>query len=142
MFDIGRAASLHDRFRLGYFSLPSITHREPSSGGGGCSGGLAAGPPSGDDRTRHEFPRPLPLAGATRQKPIRDLQARLDEAVGAAYGLGKTPTDDEILGYLLTLNQQVAAREARGEAVIPPGLPPGIAAPKTFVTTDCVRFLG
>ncbi|MCY7350235.1 MAG: N-6 DNA methylase [Cytophagaceae bacterium] len=72
---------------------------------------------------------------------LRDLHARLDEAVSITYGFGKNPSDDEILRGLLALNQQVATREVQGDAVTPPGLPIGMAAPETFVTTDCVRFL-
>lgn len=75
------------------------------------------------------------------KNPIRDLHTRLDEAVSAAYGFGKTPSDDAILAQLLALNHAVADRQRRGEAVTPPGLPTGIPSPETFVTDDCIRFL-
>jgi len=52
------------------------------------------------------------------KNPLRDAH---DAAVRAAYGM--KPNDDP-LAFLLALNQQVAAREAAGEAVVAPGLPP------------------
>lgn len=69
---------------------------------------------------------------------MRDAQERLDAAVRAAYGM---PTGADILGFLLTLNGQLAAAEARGEMIVGPGLPLGLN-PADFTTADAVRPLG
>jgi len=37
------------------------------------------------------------------------------------------------------LNREVASREAAGEPVVGPELPPGAGRARLFVTTDCVR---
>lgn len=52
------------------------------------------------------------------QNPLRDLHARLDAAVRAAYGFS---TEDEEVAALLALNQLVSEREAEGEGVNAPG---------------------
>ncbi len=36
------------------------------------------------------------------------------------------------------MNHAVAQREAKGEPVTAPGLPPGITDPAPFITEDCV----
>ncbi|MHA0036028.1 hypothetical protein ACXXDK_14545 [Deinococcus sp. PESE-38] len=72
------------------------------------------------------------------KNPLRDAQERLDVAVRAAYGM---PAGADILGFLLTLNEQLAAAEARGETIVGPGLPAGMSAAE-FVTADAVRPLG
>ncbi len=77
--------------------------------------------------------RTLELPG---KNPLRDAQDALDAAVRAAYGM--KPKDDP-LAFLLALNQDVAAREAAGESVVAPGLPPCVTDPASFVTEDCVR---
>ena len=68
--------------------------------------------------------------------PLRDAQARLDEAVRAAYGM---PEGADILAFLLTLNQACAAREACGERITPPGLPLPAEEHAAFITEDCIR---
>jgi SAM-dependent methyltransferase len=65
--------------------------------------------------------------------PLRAAHARLDAAARAAYGFAPGA---EPLGALLALNHAVAAREAAGEAVVGPGLPPAVADPAPFVTDD------
>lgn len=75
----------------------------------------------------------LELPGHNR---LRDAHAALDAAVRAAYGM--TP-DEDILAFLLALNLDCAAREARGEAITPPGLPAWVPEPQSFVSRDCVR---
>ena len=55
----------------------------------------------------------------------------------AAYGM--KPKDDP-LAFLLALNQAVAAREAAGEPVVAPGLPPCVTDAADFVTTDCIAM--
>ena len=54
----------------------------------------------------------------------------------AAYGM---KAKDDPLAFLLALNQEVAAREAAGESVVAPGLPPCVTDAAAFVTEDCVR---
>ncbi len=68
--------------------------------------------------------------------PLRDAQARLDEAVCAAYGMA---ADADPLAFLLALNQACAAREAAGEAITPPGLPLPAEEHAAFITDDCIR---
>lgn len=78
--------------------------------------------------------RTLELPG---QNPLRDAHEQLDAAVRAAYGM-KAGADP--LAFLLALNQQVAAREAKGEPVTAPGLPPCVRDAAEFVTDDCIRL--
>lgn len=62
-----------------------------------------------------------------------------------AYGFPVKPDDtDGILQSLLSLNFEVAAKEERGEAVQPPGVPAYISEEEkgTLVTGDCVRWGG
>ncbi len=68
--------------------------------------------------------------------PLKDAQSQLDEAVRLAYGMGKR---DETLKFLLELNQSLAAKEANGEAIAGPGLPPSVKDPARFITGDCIR---
>ena len=77
--------------------------------------------------------RTLDLPG---KDPLRDAQDKLDAAVSTAYGM-KAKADP--LAFLLALNQEVAAREAAGEGVVAPGLPPCVENVGSFITEDCVR---
>jgi hypothetical protein len=47
---------------------------------------------------------------------------------------------DDILAFLLALNQKLVAEEANGHQITGPGLPPGIAHPEQFITSDCLRI--
>jgi hypothetical protein len=69
--------------------------------------------------------------------PVSQVQDKLDAAVFAAYGLKK---NDDILAFLLALNLELAAKEANGEAIIGPGLPPNINNPAEFITADCIKM--
>ena len=80
-----------------------------------------------------ELYRTLDEPGAN---PLREAHARLDAAVRAAYGFAPTA---EPLGALLALNHAVAAREAAGEGVVGPGLPPAVTDPAPFITADCIE---
>jgi len=80
--------------------------------------------------------RTLDLPG---KNPLRDAHDRLDAAVRAAYGM--EPGADP-LAFLLALNKEVAAREAAGQPVVAPGLPPCVTDSAPFVTDDCVRMPG
>ncbi len=67
---------------------------------------------------------------------LRDAHAALDVAIRAAYGM--KPAED-ILAFLLKLNLGLADKEAKGEAITPPGLPAIVKEPLSFVSRDCVR---
>ena len=54
----------------------------------------------------------------------------------AAYGM---KADADPLAFLLALNLDLAAREARQEAIVGPGLPPIVTDPAALITTDCVQ---
>lgn len=73
----------------------------------------------------------------TPTNPVSEVQDRLDAAVFAAYGLKK---NDDILVFLLTLNLELAEKEANGEEIVGPGLPPFIANPTEFITEDCIQM--
>lgn len=84
------------------------------------------------DLSFRELYRTLDLPGAS---PLKDAHAKLDEAVRAAYGMKKS---DDVLSFLLDLNQTVANKEDAGEPVVGPGLPPGVKEPSKLVTDDCI----
>lgn len=77
------------------------------------------------------------IAEMPGKNPLNDAQAALDKAVAAAYGM--SPKADP-LEFLLALNQSCAEREARGEAIVGPGLPPFVTDPAPFITADCVTM--
>ena len=77
------------------------------------------------------------IAEMPGKNPLNDAQAALDKAVAAAYGM--SPKADP-LEFLLTLNQSCAEREARGEPIVGPGLPPFVTDPAPFITADCVTM--
>ena len=77
------------------------------------------------------------IAEMPGKNALNDAQAALDKAVAAAYGM--SPKADP-LEFLLTLNQSCAEREARGEAIVGPGLPPVVTDPAPFITADCVTM--
>src|SRR5262249_25872201 len=53
--------------------------------------------------------------------PLAEAHRALDDAVRAAYGMRR---EADPLAFLLALNHEVTAREARGERVVGPGAPP------------------
>ena len=71
------------------------------------------------------------------QNPLRDAQEALDKAVREAYGM--KPNDD-MLGFLLKLNQKLAAKEAQGEEITAPGLPPSVRDSGKYITNDCIAL--
>jgi hypothetical protein len=79
-----------------------------------------------------ELYKTLETPGANK---LRDAQAALDTAVRAAYGMNP---DEDILAFLLKLNLELAAKEANGEKITPPGLPSIVDKPAEFITKDCV----
>ena len=89
-----------------------------------------------NDWSLRDLYRTLETPGANR---LRDAHAALDTAVRAAYGM--TPAED-ILSFLLKLNLELAAKEAKSEPITPPGLPAFVPEPQSFVSNDCVRAPG
>jgi SAM-dependent methyltransferase len=77
--------------------------------------------------------RTLDLPG---KNPLRDAHAELDAAVRLAYGM-KAKADP--LAFLLDLNHAVAQREADGQPITAPGLPPNVPNQEEFTTADCVQ---
>jgi hypothetical protein len=45
---------------------------------------------------------------------------------------------EDTLAFLLTLNQELTAREARGAPIAGPGLPACVKDPAELVSEDCV----
>ena len=86
------------------------------------------------DLSFRDLYRTLELPGAS---PLKDAHAKLDETVREAYGMGKS---DDILAFLLDLNQSVANREDAGDTVIGPGLPPIVKDKSEFVTDDRIKM--
>ena len=78
--------------------------------------------------------RSLAVAG---KNALKDAHLKLDEAVRQAYGF---PAGEDMLESLLALNMLLAAREADGETVVGPGLPPSAGDPSMFMSDDCVRI--
>jgi len=77
--------------------------------------------------------RTLRLPG---KNPLKDAHAELDRAVMAAYGFS---AKEDLLAQLLALNLEVAQREAEGQPVTAPGIPPGHPNPARLITDDCIR---
>ena len=67
---------------------------------------------------------------------LRTAHAALDAAVRCAYGM---KPDEDILAFLLKLNLELAAKEAKGEPITPPGLSAFYPDPKQLVTADCIK---
>jgi len=68
---------------------------------------------------------------------MKELHLALDLAVTEAYGFRQ---GGNLLLQLPELNQKVALREAIGEEVMPPGLPPQAGDKSRFISDACVRF--
>ena len=81
-----------------------------------------------------ELYRTLELPG---DNPLRKAHAELDAAVREAYGM---KAKEDPLKFLLELNFEVAAREAKGLPVVAPGLPPVVKNASEFITEDCVKM--
>jgi len=70
---------------------------------------------------------------------LRTAHAALDTAVRAAYGLKER---EDILAFLLKLNLELAAKEAKKESITAPGLPAFVTDRESFISEDCVRVPG
>ncbi len=73
----------------------------------------------------------------TSDNPVSEAQDKLDAAVFAAYGMKK---NTEVLSFLLSLNLELAEKEASGEKIIGPSLPPTIKDAAAFITDDCIAM--
>jgi hypothetical protein len=71
--------------------------------------------------------------------PLKDAHAALDTAVLNAYGFS---AKKDLLAQLLALNQAVAAKIEKGEAVVSPGVPKNYPDAKKLVTEDCINPTG
>ena len=83
-----------------------------------------------------ELYRALELPAAN---PLKAAHEALDSAVRAAYGMG--PKEDP-LTFLLALNGELAVREADGQPIVGPGLPPPVEDARPFITPDCISTEG
>jgi hypothetical protein len=77
--------------------------------------------------------RTLELPGAN---PLKNAHAVLDAAVLVAYGFS---AKKDLLGQILALNQEVAAKIEKGEKVTAPGVPKNYPHQEKLVTTDCIQ---
>jgi hypothetical protein len=77
--------------------------------------------------------RTLETPGTNR---LRDAQAALDSAIRAAYGMKES---EDRLAFLLSLNVELAGKEAACETVAPPGFPAFISNSSDFTTPDCIE---
>ena len=79
-----------------------------------------------------ELYRTLNLPGANS---LKDAHNGLDAAVRSAYGM---KLQEDPLTFLLSLNDELAAREENRETVAGPGLSPEIGR-QAFITEDCIE---
>ena len=68
--------------------------------------------------------------------PLKNAQSELDHAVLQAYSIDNKQNE---LEFLLRLNKETSEKADQGEKVIPPGLPPSIITPGSFVSEDCIQ---
>jgi hypothetical protein len=80
--------------------------------------------------------RTLDLPGGN---PLKSAHNALDAAVRTAYGM--KPQEDP-LTFLLSLNGELADRDADGSSIIGPGLPPSVEDARPFITTDRISTVG
>jgi hypothetical protein len=73
----------------------------------------------------------------TPNNAVSDIQEKLDNAVRSAYGM---KNNEDILAFLLNLNQILAQKESDGESIVGPGLPSFIENPEKYITADCVSM--
>lgn len=72
----------------------------------------------------------------TPENLVSKAQDSLDAAVFAAYGIKK---GDDILSFLLALNNKLAEAENAKQEIVGPGLPKSVE-PESFITSDCVKM--
>jgi hypothetical protein len=66
---------------------------------------------------------------------LKDAHLELDEAVLKTYGFS---SEENLLERLLQLNQEVAKRIERGEAVTRPGVPGSYHSLADLISSDCI----
>lgn len=86
------------------------------------------------DLSLRELYRTLDKPGAS---PFKDALAKLDAAVRKAYGMAK---NEDALAVLLDLNRTVVAREAAGQSVVGPGIPPGTKKKIARQSDDVIKM--
>jgi hypothetical protein len=69
--------------------------------------------------------------------PMNDAQELLDGAVRKAYGLSK---GKDTLSFLLQLNGSLAAKEAKGNDIVGPGLLQSAKGTGSLVSADCIAM--
>lgn len=85
-------------------------------------------------KTLREVYRTLDKPGAN---PLKNAHAALDSAVRSAYGM--TPKSDSN-GFILALNRRLAEREAKGEKIVGPGVPPIVKNGADLTTADALKM--
>ena len=73
----------------------------------------------------------------TGKNPLREAHRKLDEAVRLAYGINKK---EDILKFLLHLNQKLYRKEQRGLKITGPGLPLCVKKGGEFISKDCISL--
>jgi hypothetical protein len=113
--------------------------QEPSSGTVRkiADAGIAFRKLRSDLRVKHntsfrDLYRVLELPG---EHPLKQAQAKLEDAVRAAYGMVE---DSDPLAVLLELNLKLADDEGEGKTIRGPGLPDFINDRASYVTNDCI----
>jgi hypothetical protein len=86
------------------------------------------------DLSLRELYRSLERPG---RHPLKDAQEALDVAVRQAYGMSNRQNS---LESLLTLNEEVSAKEISGAPVTGPGLPAFVRNPKVYVTDERIKM--
>lgn len=69
--------------------------------------------------------------------PVSNLQEELNQAVRAAYGMKK---NEDILPFLLKLNQKLAEMEMNNDFIQGPGLPNCVQDKLEFINDDCIKM--
>jgi len=69
--------------------------------------------------------------------PLKDAQAKLDNAIRLAYGL---PVNKKPLEFLLELNEELVASEMVGNKIVGPGIPPIVKNPQELISIDCIKM--
>ncbi|MDE0091677.1 MAG: hypothetical protein OXN83_00130, partial [Oligoflexia bacterium] len=72
----------------------------------------------------------------TGQNPLKTAHKELDSAVQQDYG---KKNNEDILEFLLKLNQELYNKEQKGQKVTAPGLPPSVKNPKEFISKYCIK---
>lgn len=83
--------------------------------------------------TLRELYRSIELPG---EHPLKTATAKLDQAVGAVYGM---KANEDVLAFLLALNHNLAHEEAAGNAIQGPGLPSQFSDSPGLVSGDCLK---